>query len=95
MSTESDDERIDTIMSSLLPGDGPLDRGRRSSGPAGEATLLAEGIQQLADPKVGLGGVPHLHVTIQAIVVAPADPFAIDVPGGLSGQRRFAAPLFQ
>jgi hypothetical protein len=43
--------------------------------------LLAEGIEQLADPKVGLGGVPHLHVTIQAIVIAPADPFAIDVPG--------------
>jgi hypothetical protein len=28
-----------------------------------------------------LGGVPHLHVTVQAIVIAPADPFAIDVPG--------------
>jgi hypothetical protein len=43
--------------------------------------LLAEGIEQLADPKVGLGGVPHLHVTIQAVVIAPADPFAVDVPG--------------
>ena len=29
-----------------------------------------------------MGGVPHLHVTIQAIVIAPADPLAIDVPGG-------------
>jgi hypothetical protein len=43
--------------------------------------LLAEGIEQLADAMVGLGGVPHLHVTIQAIVIAPADPFAIDVSG--------------
>ena len=44
--------------------------------------MLAEGIQQFADPKVGLGGVAHLHVTVQAIVIASADPFAIDVPGG-------------
>ncbi len=29
-----------------------------------------------------MGGVPHLHVTVQAIVIAPADPFAVDVPGG-------------
>jgi hypothetical protein len=29
-----------------------------------------------------LGGVPHLHVSVQAVVIAPADPFAVDVPGG-------------
>jgi len=44
--------------------------------------LSAEGIEQFADSKVGLGGVPHLHVTVQAVVVAPADSFGIDVPGG-------------
>ena len=82
MSTEADDERIGTIMWSLAVGRRLLDRSGRSSGPAERLPLLAEGIQQLADPKVGLGGVPHLHVTVQAIVIAPADPVAIDVSGG-------------
>jgi hypothetical protein len=29
-----------------------------------------------------LGGVPHLHVTVEAIVIAPADLRAIGVPVG-------------
>ena len=75
-------ERIDTVMGSLLPGVArKTEAAARLVRPA-RLSLLAEGIEQLADPKIGLGGVPHLHVTIQAIVIASADPLAIDVPGG-------------
>jgi hypothetical protein len=41
-----------------------------------------KGIEELADVMVGLGDVPHLCVTVQLVVVAPADLAAIDVPGG-------------
>jgi hypothetical protein len=50
--------------------------------PAGNLVLLQlQEFQELADLVAFLGGVAHGDVGVDAVAVATADPFALDVPG--------------